>query len=147
MNRLEGGDRPQFVANAPDNLARDIVVRRAGARFQNDQSDRHHALEIVIRPDDCTFGNRRMGRDDLFDRPGRQAMARDIDDVIDAAHDVDKAIGVDQLRVSGGVITGMLAKIGVLEMAVASPQRRSEEQAAELTSLLRITYAVVCWTK
>src|SRR3546814_16552667 len=65
-----------------------------------------------------------MGRDDRFDRPGRQAMARDIDDVIDAANDVDKAIGVDQPRVSGGVITGMLARIGVLEMAVASPQRR-----------------------
>src|SRR3546814_10080647 len=95
-----------------------------------------------------------MGRDDLFDRPGRQAMARDIDDVIDAAHDVDKAIGVDQPRVSGGVITGMLAKIGVLEMAVASPQRRqttrrerqpqhrSEEHTSELQSLMRNSYAV-----
>src|SRR3546814_3944785 len=100
---------------------------------------------------------------------GAHAVARDVDDVIDAAGDPVIAIRVAPAAVAREIIARIGREIGLEEALVIAPHRahlprpafgdaqialgrvagleRSEEHTSELQSLMRISYAVFCLKK
>ena len=53
-------------------------------------------------------------------------MARDVDDVVGAAHDPEIAVLVENAGVAGQVIAGEAGEVGLLEALVVVPERRRE---------------------
>ena len=84
------------------------------------------------------FGDLGMGDERGLDFHGAEAMAADVDDVVDAAHEPEVAVGIAARAVAGEVAAGNFAPIGffvALRVAVDGARHRGpgfadDEQAA-----------------
>jgi hypothetical protein len=63
-------------------------------------------FSCVGHADHGAFGHVRVRGQHLFHAAGRQAVARDVDDVIGARHDVEVAVLVDHAGIAGLVVAG-----------------------------------------
>ena len=77
--------------------------------------------ELVGDADHRAFGDVVVAAQDLLDLAGRQAMAGDVDHVVDARHHEDVAVVVDIARVAGLVVAGILREVGLPKTLVGVP--------------------------
>ena len=66
-----------------------------GAGLQHHEPERHLAAQLVGDAEHGALGDVGVRRDDLLHRAGREAMAGDVDDVVDAPHHEQVAVLVD----------------------------------------------------
>ena len=108
------------------------------AAFERDEGGDGLAFEIVGAADDGGFGDLGMGDQGGLDFHGAEAVAADVDDVVDAAHEPEVAVGVLARAVAGEVAAGDIGPIGLLvALGVAvdgaghgGPGLADDEQAA-----------------
>ena len=99
----------------------------AHALLQRDESSDALALDLVGPADDGGFGDCRMADQGALDFHRAEAVAGDVDDVVDAAHDPEVAVLVAAGAVAGEVDAGDLAPVLLLEalgVAVDGAQHR-----------------------
>ena len=77
------------------------------AGLEHDEADRNLALERVGHTRPRRIRRRRVGGEDLFHLAGREPVAGDVDDVVDAAHHGEVAVVVEVAGVGGEVVAGM----------------------------------------
>ena len=65
-----------------------------------------------------------MGGEDLLHAAGGEAVAGDIDDVVDATHDEEVAVLVLHARIASQVVTRLGAEVGLDVAVVVLPQGR-----------------------
>src|SRR6202044_3537972 len=63
-----------------------------------------------------------------FDFHGAEAMATHVDDVVDAAHEPEVAVGVLARAVAGGVATWNVGPVGLLEALIVAVDRASHRR-------------------
>ena len=97
-----------------------LSSRRVGASpcHQRDIGVDALALDVVRIADHGGFGDFRMRNECAFDFGGAEAVAGDVDDIIDAAGDPVIAVLVAAAAVAGEVLAGIGAEIGVDEALV-----------------------------
>ena len=108
------------------------------AALERDEGGDGLALEVVGAADDGGFGDLGMGDERRLDFHGAEAVAADVDDVVDAAHEPEVAVGVHARAVAGEVAAGDVGPIGLavaLGIAVdgaghGGPGLADDEQAA-----------------
>src|SRR5690625_2282879 len=120
--RLEGGDRSDLLAHQLHALADDLLLRPLAAGIQHQKAERELSLERIMHSDHRAFRHIRMIGKRLLDGACRKTMACDIDDVVGARHDKDIAVFVDIARVSGLVVAGEGAEIGLLKAFFRVPE-------------------------
>ena len=81
------------------------------------------ALEVVREADHRGFGDLRMRDQRALDFRGAEAMAADVDDVVDAAGDPVVAVGIAAAAVAGEIHAGIGLEIGVDEALVVAVHR------------------------
>ena len=94
----EARHRPDPLAHERDELARSSSRVALDAGLQHDETQRHLAAQLVGDADHGALGDVGVGRDDLLHRAGREAVAGDVDDVVDAPHHEHVAVLVDVAR-------------------------------------------------
>src|SRR5690606_34115892 len=99
------------------------LIARRYARLGHYEGDGDHALDRIVGADHRAFGDRRVARDDLLHLPGRETMARDIDDVVGTPHDVNEAVGVDMAGIAG-LVKAWKSLESPHEARVIVPERR-----------------------
>ncbi|MPL75488.1 hypothetical protein SDC9_21312 [bioreactor metagenome] len=147
---LECRDRADLVAHEGDAFAHDRLLVAGAALVQAQEADRGLALQLVGGPDHRAFGDVGMRGEHLLHRAGRQPVARDVDHVIGARHDVEIAVLVLVARVAGLVIAREMAQVTLLEAVLGIPQRRQrarrqrqlDRDRAELAILQRVAALV-----
>jgi hypothetical protein len=88
---LGSGQRPDLLGDvAAQLLGQGVVGRDPGARRH--EGDDGLALELVGAADDRGLGDLGVRDQRALDLHGRQAVAGDVDDVVDAAHDPEVAV-------------------------------------------------------
>ena len=97
-----------------------------GARLQHDEPERHLPAQLVGDADHGALGDVGVRRDDLLHRAGREAVAGDVDDVVDAPHHEQVAVLVDVAAVAGQVVAREAREVGRRRSA----RRRSRASAA-----------------
>ena len=112
------------VAHDLHDLRDDLAVRAFHACFQDDEADRQLPFELVRHADHRALGHVRVRGEDLLHRPGREAMAGDVDDVVGAGHDEDVVVLVDVAGVGGLVVAGKGGEVCLAEALVRVPERR-----------------------
>ena len=108
------------------------------AGFERDEGGDGLAFEIVGTADDRGFGDFGVGDERGLDFHGAEAVAADVDDVVDAAHEPEVAVGVLARAVAGEVAAGNVGPVGLLvALGVAvdgaghgGPGLADDEQAA-----------------
>jgi hypothetical protein len=96
-----------------DQLGDNLLVGRR-RRLEHHEPQRQLALELVRDADDGALGHIRMIRQHLLHAAGGEAMAGHVDDVVDAAHDEQIAVVVDEAGIAGQVVPG-LVQVGLQE--------------------------------
>ena len=105
---------------------------------------------MVGGADDGAFGDVGVGGEDLFHAAGGQAVAGDVDDVVDARHDEQVAVFVLHPCVAGEVVAGLGAQIRIDEAVVVLPQGgqaagghgQLDHDAADLARVLYVAVVV-----
>src|SRR6478752_4325477 len=82
----EHGDRPDLPADELHELRDDHVVVAVDAGLQHHEDERYLAPELVRDADHGTFGDIGVRGEHLLHRAGREAVAGDVDHVVDPAH-------------------------------------------------------------
>ena len=103
----------------------DLGLQRVIARITGIQRDKgvdRLALDVVRNGDDRGLGDERVGDQCAFDLGGADAVARHIDDVVDAAGDPVIIILVAAAAVAGKVKPGVGREIGLEEAIVVAPK-------------------------
>ena len=72
-------------------------------RFERDEGDDRLPLELVGPADDGGLGDRRVADERALDLRGAEAVAGDVEHVVDAAHDPEVAVLVLARPVAGEV--------------------------------------------
>src|SRR3546814_8406854 len=112
-----------------------LLAQRVGrllANLQRDIGVDALPLDGVRVADDGRLGDLCVGDQRALHLGGAHAVARDVDDVVDATGDPVVAVGVAPAAVTAEVLAGIGREV------------RSEEHTSELQSLMRISYAVFC---
>ncbi len=118
---METRNRADAVAHPLHRLALDLFGRARDAGLQDQEAQRHLALQRVGDADHRALGNVGMAGQRLLDAAGREPMPGDVDDVVGPGHDVDIAVGVDETGVGGLVEAGEGAQIRGDEFIVGLP--------------------------
>jgi hypothetical protein len=106
-NFVRSRDRTQLLGD-PSAELRDQQYRFLAARpisVQNDVGEHRLTLDFMLSADHGRFGDTRMRNQGRLDFHRAQAVAGDVQHVVDAAHDPIIAVGVAVRRISGHVIT------------------------------------------
>lgn len=119
---LEARYRADSLADHLDELGDDLFFCAGDARLEDEEADGDLALEVVVGSEDGALGYVGVGGDYLFHRAGGEAVARYVDYVVYAAHDVEVAVGVFVAAVAGEVVAGEGIHVGFLEALVVVPQ-------------------------
>jgi len=77
------------------------------ARFEHDEPARDLAFELVVDTDDRALGNGGVAGEDFFHFPGGQPVARNVDDVVGTAHDIEVSVFVPVSPISCEVGAGV----------------------------------------
>src|SRR5262249_28949220 len=121
---FEEGHRPDALADEGDELRGDVFARAVDAGLEHREADRDRAFELVGNADDRAFGDVVVAGDDLFQLAGGEAMAGDVDHVVDPAHPIDVAVLVEIPSVGGQVVARVAREVGLYEPLLALPQVR-----------------------
>ena len=113
-------------AHERDELVAQLERVALGAGLQHDEAQRHLAAQVVGHAEDGALGDVGVRRDDLLHRAGREAVAGDVDDVVDAAHHEHVAVLVDVPAVARQVPAGI-----ALEIRRSRSGRRRSRASAE----------------
>ena len=128
----------------------DLLGRRAGAAsslssvdggdavLERDEAHERLALELVGPADDGGLGDGRVRHEGALHLGGADAVAGDVEHVVDAADDPEIAVLVEPRAVAGEIVARQLAPVLLLEALVVAPERaqhrgprlREEEPAA-----------------
>src|SRR5947199_8441161 len=100
-------------------LAQPIVSLLAG--IQRDESVDRGALDVMREADNGSLGDLGVSNQGALDLGGADAMARDIDHVVDAAGNPIIAILVAAAAVAGEIKAGIRFEIGLEEALVIAP--------------------------
>jgi len=76
-----------FLADRLNDFLLDLRGGNRPAGFEYDEATGRFSLQAGSCADVGAFGDGRMSRGDLFHAASRKTTPRDIDDVVDAAHD------------------------------------------------------------
>ena len=106
---LKHANAPIVRTDALDKFLDHLIVGRRHARLQDDEAHRHFALQLVGRADDSALRDVAVTGNHFLDRAGRQPMAGDVDDVVDATHHVEIAVVVLVAGVAGQVVARDIA--------------------------------------
>src|ERR1700687_1020006 len=102
-------------------------VARYGSSFQRHKATDSLSLELVRFAYDCSLGNARMMNQCAFNLHRAQAMARNVEDVIDPAHDPEIAVAVLTSAVSGEVTVRHLGPV-LLTISLIVAVNRAEHR-------------------
>ena len=117
LGRGEGAD----VAGALPGPALCATRRPFFAGVQGYEGVDGLALNVVRKAHDRRFRDLRMRDQRAFDLRGADAMARDVDDIVDAAGDPVIAVLVAAAAVAGEIEAGIGLEIGLEEARVVAP--------------------------
>src|SRR5215468_3949285 len=121
---LEGGHGPDPLAHALHEIMTELVVGALHARLGHHEADGHLALESVGHAHYRALRHVGMTGQHFFHGARGEPVASDIDDVVDATHDVEIAVLVLEARVAGQIVAGMALEVGTLVPRVVVPERR-----------------------
>ena len=82
------------------------------------------ALERVGDADDRALRHVRVSGEHFLHGAGRQAVAGHVDHVIDAGHDPDIAVAIDEAGVARQVVAGVATQVALAVTLIVPPQRR-----------------------
>ena len=108
------GEGSDFAPDVGDQLGLEVVVRLP-VGLEGDIGPDALALDVVRKADDRSLGDGVVAHEGALDLGGAQAMAGDVDHVVDAARDPVVAVGVAAAAVAREILAGIGAEIGVEE--------------------------------
>ena len=94
-------------------------MARVDARFAGDEGDEGLAFEVVRASNDSRFGDAWMADERAFDFGGADAMAGDVEDVVDAADDPEVTVFVLAAAVACEIGARDFSPIDLLEIGRA----------------------------
>src|SRR6185295_4372727 len=108
-------NRADLVADSLAAFSLDVGGVSRDSRLQHHETDRHLALDLIGNAEYRAFCHIGMRGEYFLHAASRQAMARNIDDVVGAGHDVDIAILIDEACIGGLVIAWEVLEIALAE--------------------------------
>ena len=124
-HQLEGGDRADLVADLGDQLLRGSSSgSRSTPALSTTRPSGSSPLSWSATPITAHSATSGCEASTSSIAAGRQAVAGDVDDVVDAAHDVEVAVRVLVAGVAGQVPAGVAGEIGLAVALVGVPERR-----------------------
>ena len=116
--------RTDRLADPAHELRADLGRIAGDSRLEYREAAWHLTFQVVADPDDRSLGDVRVSGDHLFDLARRQPVPGDVDDVVDAAHHVQVAVGVLVAAIAGQVVAGESGEVALDVTVVVLPQRR-----------------------
>src|SRR5205823_5548202 len=120
---LEEGDRTDPLADEVAELLHQLLFVALRASLEHDEADRNLALELIVHPDHGALGDVLVRGEDLFHGAGGKPMAGDVDDVVDAPHDREVPVLVEEPAVAGQVEAWIPGEVRALEGGVVVVER------------------------
>src|SRR5499433_507508 len=120
---LEGGHGPDPLSHALHELMTELVVGALHAGLGHHETNGHLALERIGHHHHRALRHVGMAGQHLLHGARGESVARHVDDVVHATHDVDVAVLVLESRVARQIVAGMALEVGALVARVVVPER------------------------
>ena len=122
LDQIGRGDRPDLLAHPADQFLAEVFAR-VFARHQGDIGVDTLAFDVVRVADDGCFRHFRMSNERAFHLGGAEAMARYVNDIVDAAGDPVITVLVAPASVTRKILAGIGFEVGVDEALMVAIDR------------------------